>query len=67
LIKRGLNCDGFLKGEGETLPRHVGGVFEIVSETKIELRDDYNTENSVSDPRTTPEEQSVTEILIATV
>jgi hypothetical protein len=43
------------------------GVFEIVSETNIELRDDYNTENSVSDPRTTPEEQSVTEILIATV
>jgi hypothetical protein len=43
------------------------GVFEIVSETKIELRGDYNPENSVSDPRTTPEEQSVTEILVATI
>jgi effector-binding domain-containing protein len=56
-----------LTGPYSNLPQACRRVFEIVSETKIELRDDYNIENYVSDPRTTPEEQLVTEILIATV
>jgi effector-binding domain-containing protein len=56
-----------LTGPYSNLPQACCRVFEIVSERKIELRDDYNIENYVSDPRTTPEEQLVTEILIATV
>ena len=56
-----------LTGPYANLPQACCRVFEIVSETKIELRDDYNIENYVSDPRTTPEEQLVTEILIATL
>jgi len=55
-----------LTGPYSYLPQACGRVFEIVSETKIGLRDDYHIENYVNDPRTTPEEQLVTEILIAT-
>ncbi|PYU23764.1 MAG: hypothetical protein DMG30_10455 [Acidobacteria bacterium] len=42
-------------------------MFEIVSERKIKLRDEYCIENYVNDPRTTPETQLVTEILIPTI
>jgi DNA gyrase inhibitor GyrI len=55
-----------LTGPYSDLPQACGRVFEIVAETKIQVRDDYNIENYVNDPRTTPEEQLVTEILIAT-
>ena len=55
-----------LTGSYENLPAACGRVFEIVSETKIPLRDDYCLENYVSDPRQTPAEQLVTEILIPT-
>ena len=44
-----------------------GRVFEIVAEKKIQMRDDYCIENYVNDPKTTPEDQLVTEILIPTV
>ena len=43
-----------------------GRVFEIVAEKKIQMRDDYCIENYVNDPKTTPEDQLVTEILIPT-
>jgi DNA gyrase inhibitor GyrI len=56
-----------LTGPYSDLPAACGRVFEIVSEKKIQLREDYNIENYVSDPRTTPEQQLVTEILIPTV
>jgi DNA gyrase inhibitor GyrI len=56
-----------LTGPYAHLPEACGRVFEIVSETKIQLRDDYYIENYVNDPRTTPEQQLVTEILIPTV
>jgi effector-binding domain-containing protein len=57
-----------LTGPYSDLPQACGRVFEIVSETKIQLRDDYCIENYVNDPRTTPDErQLVTEILIPTV
>ncbi len=56
-----------LTGPYSLLPEACGRVFEIVSETKIRLRDDYCIENYVNDPRTTPEQQLVTEILIPTV
>ena len=56
-----------LTGPYSDLPEACGRAFQIVSETKIQLRDDYCIENYVSDPRTTPEQQLVTEILIPTV
>jgi effector-binding domain-containing protein len=56
-----------LTGPYSNLPEACGRVFEIVSEKKIQLRDDYCIENYANDPRTTPEEQLVTEILIPTV
>jgi DNA gyrase inhibitor GyrI len=56
-----------LTGPYSNLPEASGRVFEIVSERTIQLRDDYCIENYVNDPRTTPEEQLVTEILIPTI
>ena len=56
-----------LTGPYSNLGAATGRVFQIVSETKIQLRDDYCIENYVNDPRTTPEEQLVTEILVPTV
>jgi effector-binding domain-containing protein len=40
---------------------------EIIAETKLPVRDDYFLENYVNDPRTTPPEQLVTEILVPTL
>jgi effector-binding domain-containing protein len=56
-----------LTGPYSNLPEASGRVLEIASERKIRLRDDYCIENYVHDPRTTPEEQLVTEILLPTV
>ncbi len=65
---KGGKCSRFvLTGPYSDLPEACGRVFEIVSETTIPLRDDYCIENYVNDPRTTPEQQLVTEILIPTV
>jgi DNA gyrase inhibitor GyrI len=55
-----------LTGPFSNLPAACGRVFQIVAATKIPLRDDFGIENYVSDPRTTPEEQLVTEILVPT-
>jgi DNA gyrase inhibitor GyrI len=55
-----------LTGPYSNLPEACGRVFEIVAEKKIPTRDDYCVENYTNDPRTTPEEQLVTEILIPT-
>lgn len=56
-----------LTGPYSGLPQASGRVFEIVSEKNIQMRDDYCIENYVNDPRTTPEPQLLTEILIPTV
>ena len=56
-----------LTGSYSNLPQASRRVFEIVAEKQIQLRDDFCIENYVTDPRTTPEEQLVTEILIPTV
>jgi len=67
-ICEGGKCSRFvLTGRHSDLPEACGRVFEIVSETKIRLRGDYCIENYADDPRTTPEQQLVTEILIPTV
>jgi DNA gyrase inhibitor GyrI len=55
-----------LTGPYANLPEACGRVFQIVSATKIQMRDDFGIENYVSDPRTTPEEQLITEILVPT-
>jgi len=55
-----------LTGPFSNLPEACGRVFQIVAETKIPLRDDYYIENYVTDPRTTPEEKVITEILVPT-
>ena len=55
-----------LTGSYSNLPQASRRVFEIVAEKNLKLRDDYCIENYVTDPRTTPEEQLVTEILILT-
>jgi AraC family transcriptional regulator len=56
-----------LTGPYSQLGPASGRVFQIVGEKKIQMRDDFCIENYVNDPRTTPEEQLVTEILIPTV
>jgi effector-binding domain-containing protein len=66
-FKGGKYSKFILTGSYSQLPQASGRVFEIVSEKKIQVRDDYNIENYINDPRTTPEEQLVTEILIATI
>src|SRR5271156_756254 len=55
-----------LTGPFSNLPEACGRVFQIVAETKLAVRDDFGIENYVSDPRTTPEDQLVTEILVPT-
>lgn len=55
-----------MTGGYSNLPEASSRVFEIVDEKKIQQRDDYCIENYVNDPRTTPEEQLLTEILIPT-
>jgi effector-binding domain-containing protein len=55
-----------LTGPYSDLPQASRRVFEIVAETKLLLRDDFCIENYVTDPRTTPEPQLITEILVPT-
>jgi effector-binding domain-containing protein len=55
-----------LTGPFSDLPEASRRVFEIVSERKIQLRDDYCIENYVTDPRTTPEPELITQILVPT-
>jgi len=52
-----------LQGPYHHLPEATSRAFAIVAEKKIPLRDDFNIEHYVTDPRTTPADQSVTEIL----
>jgi hypothetical protein len=48
------------------LPEACGLVFQVVGETNIALHDDFNIENYVSDPRTTPAGGLITETFIPT-
>jgi effector-binding domain-containing protein len=66
-FKGGKYSKFVLTGSYANLPQASGRVFEIVAEKKIQMRDDYCIENYTTDPRTTPEDQLVTEILIPTV
>jgi len=55
-----------LTGSFSNLPEASGRVCEIVIEKKIQRRNDFGIEHYVNDPRTTPEEKLVTEILVPT-
>jgi len=64
----GGKCSRFvLTGSYANLPEGSGRVFEIVAQKKIQMRDDFCIENYTNDPRITPEDQLVTEILIPTM
>ena len=55
-----------LTGPYTDLPAASGQVWNSVAEKKISLRDDFAIENYLNDPRTTPEDQLITHILIPT-
>lgn len=55
-----------LTGPYSDLPQASGRVFEVVAEKGIRERDDYCIEYYVNDPRMTPEDKLITEILIPT-
>jgi DNA gyrase inhibitor GyrI len=55
-----------LTGPYSQLPEASGRVWNSVAEKNIPLRDDYAIENYVNDPRKTPEELLITEILVPT-
>jgi DNA gyrase inhibitor GyrI len=65
-FKGGKYSKFVLTGPYSNLSEACGRVFEIVAEKKIQMRDDYCIENYTNDPRTTPEEELVTAILIPT-
>ena len=53
-----------LIGPYTNLPEASGRVFDIVKDQKLPARDDFNIENYVNDPRTTPAPDLITQILI---
>ncbi len=55
-----------LTGPFDQLPEANTRAFGIVAEKNIPLRDDFNIEHYLTDPRTTPAEQNVTAILFPT-
>src|SRR3984893_11106004 len=66
-FKGGKYMKFVLTGPYSNLPQASGLVFEIVAEKKIQLRSDYCIENYANDPRITPEDKLVTEILLPVV
>jgi DNA gyrase inhibitor GyrI len=56
-----------LTGPYADLGRATGRVMELIAQTKLQLRDDYFIENYVNDPRTTPDDQLITEILVPSI
>jgi effector-binding domain-containing protein len=55
-----------LTGSYSNLPEASRRVFEIVSTTGLPMRVDYCIENYLNDPKNTPEDELVTEIMIPT-
>jgi len=53
-----------LTGPYSNLPEASGRVFDMVKDQKLSVRDDFNIENYVNDPHTTPAPDLVTQILI---
>jgi predicted transcriptional regulator YdeE len=55
-----------LTGPYNLLGQATGQAWNTVAEKQIQVRDDYAIENYVNDPRQTPEDQLITEILVPT-
>lgn len=55
-----------LRGPYSQLPQATSRAFQFVAEKQIPLRDGFNIENYVTNPRTTPPDQSITEIMFPT-
>jgi DNA gyrase inhibitor GyrI len=55
-----------LTGSYAQLPQASGQVWDIVADKQIALRDDFAIENYANDPKTTPEAELITEILVPT-
>ncbi len=55
-----------LIGPYSNLPEASGRAHDLMAEKHIPLRDGYNIENYVNDPRVTPEDKLITEILFPT-
>ena len=66
-VKGGKYVRFELTGPYDQLPQASGRVWAIVAEKKIDVRGDFAIENYVNDPRVTPPEQLVTNIMIPTV
>jgi effector-binding domain-containing protein len=52
-----------LTGPYPNLGPATGRAFELAAQLRLPLRKDFNIENYVNDPRITPEEELITEIL----
>jgi effector-binding domain-containing protein len=59
----GKYCKFVLTGPYQNLGEATGRTVKLVAEKHVPLRDGYNIENYVNDPRVTPEDELVTEIL----
>jgi DNA gyrase inhibitor GyrI len=55
-----------LTGPYANLGPATGRVMEMIAQQKLPVREDFFIENYVNDPRTTPEDQLITEILVPT-
>jgi effector-binding domain-containing protein len=55
-----------LTGPYSDLPAATGRVFEIAAKNDMMLRSDFCIEKYANDPRTTPEDKLITEILLPT-
>ena len=67
LVRGGKYSRFVLTGSYAQLPEASGRVFEIMKQKPMVMRDGWCIKNYVNGPRTTPEEQLITEILIPTV
>ncbi len=56
-----------LTGPYSDLPEASGRVWQLVTQQRLTLRNDFAIEGYISDPNTTPSEDLVTEILIPVV
>jgi AraC-like DNA-binding protein/DNA gyrase inhibitor GyrI len=63
-IKAGKYARFLLTGSYSQISPAFSQVFRNLSENSVALREDYCVENYLNDPRNTPEEQLVTEILV---
>ena len=62
----GLYGKFVLTGSYANLPKACGRVAGLVADLKLPVRDGFNIENYVNDPRVTPEDQLITELLFPT-